>query len=162
MHILFHSETKITIFYLLSFAFICFHLLYHSLSFVAILCHSLYHLLSLVVIRWHSLSFVVARCTSRCRSLYHSSFVDTCCYSLSFVVPFVVPLVVTWCTTRHRLTSHMKITKIKELFFLTILTGKNCFTQFSRRIYWNTKLAAFDLFDIFAQSIKYYTFHFTF
>ena len=76
MRILFYSETKITLFYLLSFAFIRFHLLHHSSSFVVILYHLLYHSLSLVVIRCHSLylslSLVVIRYTIRCHSLCHS------------------------------------------------------------------------------------------
>ena len=39
---------------------------------------------------------------------------------------------------------------------LTILTGKDwCFTQFS-----NGWLAASDLFDMFTQSVKFYTFHY--
>ena len=80
LHILFRSETKITLFYVFLFAFICFHLLYHLLSSVFIRYHSLYHSLSLVV------SLVV----SGCHSLYHSlSFIVTCCHSLSLAVPLV-------------------------------------------------------------------------
>ena len=60
LHILFHSEIKITLFYLHLFSFIHFHSLYHSFSFVVIRCH----LLSFVVIRCHSLSFVVTCCHS--------------------------------------------------------------------------------------------------
>ena len=45
-------------------------------SLVVTRCHSLNHSLSLVVplvvIRCHSLSFVVARCTTGCHSMYHS------------------------------------------------------------------------------------------
>ena len=70
--ILFHSEPKITLFYLLSFVSIRFHSFYHSLSFVIIRYHSFYHSLSLVVplvvIRCHSVSFVLPRC----HSLFHS------------------------------------------------------------------------------------------
>ena len=55
LHILFHSESKITLFHLLSLVFIRFHLLYHSLSFVVIRCYSL----SFVVTRCHSLSLNV-------------------------------------------------------------------------------------------------------
>ena len=36
---------------------------------------------------------------------------------------------------------------------------KLCFTQFSTIIYWNGSLAASDLFPVFTQSIKLYTFH---
>ena len=80
---LFHSETKIALFYLLLFPFIRFHLLYHPLSFVVIP----YHLLSLVV------PFVNTRCTTLCRSLsLVALLVVTYCHFLS--------LVVTWCTTR--------------------------------------------------------------
>ena len=81
---------KITLFYLLSFAFIRFITRCHSLSLIVIFCYSLslvvicchllYHLLSLTVSRchllYHSLSFVVIRCTLvviRCHSMYHSS-----------------------------------------------------------------------------------------
>ena len=60
-----------------------------SLSFAFIRCttrcRSLYHSLSLTVTRCHSLSLVVTRFTTRCPSLY---------YSLSFTAP----LVVTRCT----------------------------------------------------------------
>ena len=38
---------------------------------------------------------------------------------------------------------------------LTIHTGKNlCFTEFSQKIHWNTRLAASNVFQMFAQSIK--------
>ena len=58
LHILFHSETKITPFCLLLFAFIRFHFLYHSLSFVVTRCTTYCHSL------YHSLLFVVTRCTT--------------------------------------------------------------------------------------------------
>ena len=57
----------ITLFYLLSFVFIC--------------CTTPSHSLSLVVIRCHSLAFVVTRTTS-CHLLYHSSFFVTRCHSM--------------------------------------------------------------------------------
>ena len=38
--------------------------------------------------------------------------------------------------------------------YLMILTGKKCFTQFS------TRMAASDLFHMFKQSIKFYTFYY--
>ena len=80
LYMFFYSETKITHFYLLSFAFIRFHLLYHSLSFavvtrccslsfVATRCHSLHHALPLALIR----------CINPCHSL---SLVVICCHSL--------------------------------------------------------------------------------
>ena len=111
LHILFHSETKITLFYLHLFSFIHFHLCYHSLSFfiihfiiiiyfiiiiiiIIIYSHngSFYHSFSfvesLVVIRCHSLSLVVFHCTTRYHSL--SLVVTRCtirCHSLSLDVP---------------------------------------------------------------------------
>ena len=40
---------------------------------------------------------------------------------------------------------------------LTILTAKNfCFTEFSTKINWNTRLAASDVFLMFTQSIKFF------
>ena len=88
---------KVTLFYLLSFIFICFITRCHSLSLIVIFCYSL----SFAVTRCHSLSFVVTFCTThchslslfillvatRCHSLYHSlSFVVTRCYALSLDV----------------------------------------------------------------------------
>ena len=44
---------------------------------------------------------------------------------------------------------------------LTILTWKNlCFTEFSTKIHWNTRLAASDVFLMFTQSIKFFQFHY--
>ena len=66
MHILFHSEPKITLFYLLSFVFVRCTTRCHSLFVVTrcpTRCHSLYH----------SLSFAVTCYTTRCNSMYHSS-----------------------------------------------------------------------------------------
>ena len=78
--LLFLLKHKITLFYLLSFIFICFITRCHSLS---------------LVIFCYSLSSVVTCCTTRCHSLYDSlSFVVIRCtirsHSLLFVVPFVV------------------------------------------------------------------------
>ena len=53
--ILFYSETKIILFYLFIFAFIRFHLLYHSLASVVIIA-------TRCTTRCHSLSFVASRC----------------------------------------------------------------------------------------------------
>ena len=40
---------------------------------------------------------------------------------------------------------------------LTILTGKNLsFNEFSTKIHWNAKLAVFDVFHMFTQSIKFF------
>ena len=40
---------------------------------------------------------------------------------------------------------------------LTILAWKNlCFTEFSTKIHWNTRLAAADVFHMFTQSIKFF------
>ena len=59
----FYSETKITHFYLFSFAFISFHLLYHSLSFAVVTrCYSL----SFIVTRCHLLSIIAAIVVFRC------------------------------------------------------------------------------------------------
>ena len=88
-------KLKITLFYFLSFVFICCttpcHWLpfiiacYHSLSFAVTRCHSLSPNLSFV--RCHLLSCVV----TRCHLLYHSLlFVATRCHSLSFNVPLIV------------------------------------------------------------------------
>ena len=92
MNILFHSETKITLFcsYSLSFVVPLVVIRCHSLSLVVSLvvtrCITRCHSLSLVVIRCHSLSFVV----TRCHSLYHSlSLVVIRCHSLSLDVPLV-------------------------------------------------------------------------
>ena len=87
MHILLHSETKITLFYLLLFAFVRFHLLYHSLLFNIVCYHSLSLVVSLVVIRCHSLSlFVPLVVTARCQSFYHplSLVVTRCATRLCF------------------------------------------------------------------------------
>ena len=79
--LLFLLKHKITLFYLLSFAFI------RSIS----RCHSL----SLIVIFCYSLPFVVTCCTTHCHSLYYSlSFVVLLdvilCQSMPFVVPFIL------------------------------------------------------------------------
>ena len=68
LNILFHSETKVTLSYLLSLAFTRFHLLYHWLWFVVTRCHSLSFVVPFVVtcchLLYHSLSFFVTRCHS--------------------------------------------------------------------------------------------------
>ena len=44
---------------------------------------------------------------------------------------------------------------MKNIWYLTIHTGKNlCFTEFSTKIYWNTRLAASDVFYMFTQSVN--------
>ena len=88
--LLFLLKHKITLFYLLSFVFICFITCCHSLSLIVIFCY-----------RCHSLSFAVSCCTTRCHrwitrchSLCHSMSLvpliamrrTTCCHSLSLVV----------------------------------------------------------------------------
>ena len=97
LKILFHSETKITLFYLFLFAFICCTTRCDPLSSVITRCitRCITHCdsLSLVVIRCHSLSLVVPHVVTRCHSL---SFFVTRCHSLSLVAPVVV----TRCTTR--------------------------------------------------------------
>ena len=40
--------------------------------------------------------------------------------------------------------------------FLTILTGNMCFTEFSTKIHWNTRLATSDVFHMFTQSVKFF------
>ena len=89
--LLFFLKHKITLFYLLSFVFICFITRCHSLSLIVIFCYSLsfvfirflllYNLLSLVE------SLVAIRCTTRCHSLSLIAIrCTTCCHSLSLVV----------------------------------------------------------------------------
>ena len=79
-HILFHSEIKITLFCLFSFAFIRFHSLHHMLPFVFFRYHSLYHSFSFlaphVTIRFLLLSLVISLVVIRCHSLYHSLSLD--------------------------------------------------------------------------------------
>ena len=98
LNILFHSEAKITLFYLFLFAFIRFHPLLFVITCWITGCHWLSLSISLVVslvvtrclfvvARWHSLSFVV----NRCHSLYHTlplvvPHVVTCWHSLLFIV----------------------------------------------------------------------------
>ena len=91
--VFFILKLKITLFYMLSFAFIC----------CTIPCHSL----SPIVICYHSLSFVVTHCcllslvVIRCHSIYHSvSFVTTSCTIRYHSLSLVLPLIVTRCTTR--------------------------------------------------------------
>ena len=79
LHILFHSETKITLFYLLSslsfFLISCTtrcHLLLLVVSLGASRCHSLSHLLSLAVTRCHLLYQSLSLVVIRCHLLYHS------------------------------------------------------------------------------------------
>ena len=76
MDLCFILKLEITLFYLLSFVFICCTTPCLSLTLIVICCHSSSLDLSLVVICCHSLSLVVLliviRCTTRCHSLYHS------------------------------------------------------------------------------------------
>ena len=98
---LLNLKHKITLFYLLSFVFICFMTRCHSLSlivifsysllFVVICCHLLYQSL------WPIVSFVVICCITRYHSLYHY---------LSFVVPVVV--------IRYHLLSNFKNNYFKK------------------------------------------------
>ena len=84
--LLFLLKHKITLFYLLSFAFLRFITRCHSLSPIIIFCY----LLSFCYLLYHSLSLVVTCCITRCHSLYHSmSFVVTRCHSMSLDVPLV-------------------------------------------------------------------------
>ena len=95
-------KLKITLFYLLSFVFICCTTPCHSLSLIVI-C---YHSLSFVVTRCLSLSFVVTQFITRCHSLYHS---------LSFVV--------TRCTTRLSFYKRSIWSKIKTWSFLELFSS---------------------------------------
>ena len=71
LHILFHSETKITLFNLFLFV----------VSLAVTLC----------ITRCHSLSLAVPLAVTRCHSLYHSlSFVVTRCHSLYHSLSLVV------------------------------------------------------------------------
>ena len=114
---MFLLKYKITLFYLLSFAFICFITRCHSMSLIIIFCYSLLF----VVTRCHLLSFVLTCCTTRCHSLslfvllaathYHSLY-----HSLSFVVIccttrcHLLSLVVIRCTTRcHALSLYVQL-----------------------------------------------------
>ena len=86
----------ITVFYLLSFVFICFINRGHALSLIVIFYYAL-SLVSFIVTRCHSLSFVVPlvviRCTTRQHSLYHAlSFVVTRCTTRSQPLSLVGPL----------------------------------------------------------------------
>ena len=88
--LLFLLKHKTTLFYLLSFVFICFITSCHSLSLIVIFCYSL----SFLAIRCHSLSLVVSLVVIRCTTRFHSlSLVVicciTCCHSMSFYVPLV-------------------------------------------------------------------------
>ena len=52
---------------------------------------------------------------------------------------------------------HAAATERAAIFFSTILTWKNlCFTEFSAKILWNTRVAASDVFHMFTQSIKFF------
>ena len=81
------------------------------------------HLLSLFVTDFHSLSFVVTRCTTRCRSLS----------LLSLVVPLVVirchslSLVVTRCTTRLSFYKQSSKNIIATLRIVTIEKSESAF-----------------------------------
>ena len=57
--------------------------------------------------------------------------------------------------------------KISKKHYITISDklndthGKNlCFTEFSTKIHWNTRLAASNVFHMFKQSIKFFWFHY--
>ena len=95
--LLFLLKHKITLFYLLSFVFICFITRCHSLSLIVIFCYSLSLTVPLVVTHchslYHSLSLVVSPDVIRCHSLsFVAPLVFIHCHSLSFDV--------TRCTTR--------------------------------------------------------------
>ena len=113
-------KLKVTLFYLLSFVFICFttpcHSLllivicYHSLSLVVICCHSLSFVVTQFVTRCHLFLLVVTHCKTWCHSLYHSlSFLvtrcTTRCLSFSLDVPlvclFINNLNYVWCNIMH-------------------------------------------------------------
>ena len=74
---------KITIFYLLWFACICFGTRCHSLSFFITDCHSLSFAVTCCTTSCHSLA---TRCITRCHSLFDSMRCTTRCHSLSVVV----------------------------------------------------------------------------
>ena len=95
--LLFLLKHKSTLFYLLSFVFICFITRCHSLSLIVIFCYSLSLTVPLVVTHchslYHSLSLVVSPDVIRCHSLsFVAPLVFIHCHSLSFDV--------TRCTTR--------------------------------------------------------------
>ena len=99
LHILFHSETKITLFYLFLFALFCFH----SLSLAVSLFVIRYHLLPFVVIHCHSMSLTVLLVVTCCHLLYHSlPLVVIRCTTLCQSLSLVVPLAVTCCHSMYR------------------------------------------------------------
>ena len=106
LHILLHSETQITIFYLLLFAFSRFHLLHQSLSFVVTRCtthcHSLYH---------HSLSLVVTRLSFYKRSFFHR-ILTSCAKSNTRVAVGMTPN----CSARYELTFRVSFCLLNNLF----------------------------------------------
>ena len=103
-------KLKITLFYLLSFAFIRCTIPCLSLSLIAICCHSL----SFIDTRCHTLLLVVPLVVIRCTSL---------CHSLSLVVS----LVVIRCTTR--------LSFYKGSDFLVLLKSVCIFPQLLSRYY---------------------------
>ena len=66
-----------------------------------------------------------------------------------------------WQDMRSHLNQVKHLWKLRpadiQIGFLTILTWKNLgFTEFSTTIHWNKRLAAFDVFHMFTQSIKFF------
>ena len=55
---------------------------------------------------------------------------------------------------RKPVFSHISYSAVIYTHNLTILTGKNCFIQFSTRIFWNRSFAVFELFHMFSESNK--------
>ena len=83
-----------------------------------------------------------------------------------FIAHFKLPELVLRLTFFNRFTQRIALVNtslifvgrlfgyIFHLIMLTILTGKNCFTQFI------TRMTASDLFHMFTQSIKFCTFYY--
>ena len=60
-----------------------------------------------------------------------------------------------WRHSRHYCTLEVVLLIVS----LTLISRKNCLTQFNTRIYWITSSAASHLFHMFTQSVKTYIFH---
>ena len=102
---------KITLFYSLSFVFICFIICCHSLSLIVIFCYSLSfavtrcHTFSLVVIPchsfYHSFSLIVTRCITRLSFYKRSRSCENCSYLSSCSFPQRWKFIQTWHWITH-------------------------------------------------------------
>ena len=74
--VFFILKLKITLFYMLSFAFICCTIPCHSFSPIVICYHSLSFVVTRFITQCHSLPLVVPFAIIRCHSFYHSLSLD--------------------------------------------------------------------------------------